>query len=62
MGGEYHGTGCTLAASIAAGRAAGLPLEGAIEQAQQFVARAIGHALAVGQGQPVPDRSVRLES
>lgn len=62
VGGEYHGTGCTLAASIAAGRAAGLTLEAAIEQAQQFVALAIGHALAVGQGQPVPDRSVRLES
>lgn len=56
VGGEYHGTGCTLAAAIAAGRAAGLPLEEAIEQAQRFVAGAINHALAVGQGQPVPDR------
>ena len=57
VGGEYHGTGCTLAAAIAAGRAAGLPLEDAIEQAQRFVAGAINHALAVGQGQPVPDRA-----
>lgn len=56
VGGEYHGTGCTLAAAIAAGRAAGLTLEDAIEQAQRFVAGAINHALAVGQGQPVPDR------
>ena len=56
IGGEYHGTGCTLAAAIAAGRAAGLTLEDAIEQAQRFVAGAINHALAVGQGQPVPDR------
>ena len=57
VGGEYHGTGCTLAASIAAGRASGLALEAAIEQAQRFVAGTINHALAVGQGQPVPDRA-----
>lgn len=56
VGGEYHGTGCTLAAAIAAGRAAGLTLEQAIEQAQRFVSGAINHALAVGHGQPVPDR------
>ncbi|MFL1483015.1 hydroxymethylpyrimidine/phosphomethylpyrimidine kinase [Marinobacter sp. LN3S78] len=58
VGGEYHGTGCTLAAAIAAGRAQGLPLEDAIEQAQRFVAGAINHALRVGNGQPVPDRGV----
>ncbi|OEY67982.1 bifunctional hydroxymethylpyrimidine kinase/phosphomethylpyrimidine kinase [Marinobacter sp. X15-166B] len=57
VGGEYHGTGCTLAAAIAAGRAAGLPLEAAIESAQRFVSAAIDRALAVGSGQPVPDRS-----
>lgn len=57
VGGEYHGTGCTLAAAIAAGRAAGLPLEEAIRQAQDFVSRSIRHALAVGEGQPVPDRA-----
>ncbi|WP_228704343.1 bifunctional hydroxymethylpyrimidine kinase/phosphomethylpyrimidine kinase [Marinobacter daqiaonensis] len=60
VGGEYHGTGCTLAAAIAAGRARGLTLEQAIEQAQAFVSGAINHALAVGGGQPVPDRSVPL--
>ncbi len=57
IGGEYHGTGCTLAAAIAAGRAQGLTLEAAIEQAQAFVLTAIRRALAVGKGQPVPDRS-----
>ncbi|WP_148861569.1 bifunctional hydroxymethylpyrimidine kinase/phosphomethylpyrimidine kinase [Marinobacter fonticola] len=55
-GGEYHGSGCTLAAAIAAGRAQGLALDMAIEQAQDYVSRAIEHALNVGQGQPVPDR------
>lgn len=58
MGGEYHGSGCTLAAAIAAGRAAGLDLEAAIAQAQTFVSRAIGDYLQVGQGQPVPNRGV----
>lgn len=56
IGGEYHGTGCTLAAALAAGRAQGLSLEEAIAQAQTFVSGAIGSALAVGRGQPVPDR------
>jgi len=62
VGGEYHGTGCTLAASIAAGRAAGLSQPEAIEQAQRFVSMAIGQAMAVGKGQPVPDRNGRLPS
>lgn len=57
-GTEYHGTGCTLAAAIAAGRGAGLSVEAAIEQAQVFVARAVEQALRVGKGQPVPDRSM----
>lgn len=58
VGGEYHGTGCTLAAAIAAGRAGGLSPRAAIAQAQNFVHRAILHALEVGKGQPVPDRGV----
>ncbi|MEX2474301.1 hydroxymethylpyrimidine/phosphomethylpyrimidine kinase [Marinobacter sp.] len=61
MGGEYHGTGCTLAAAIAAGRAAGLSARAAISQAQNFVNRAISHALEVGHGQPVPDRGITWE-
>lgn len=59
--GEFHGTGCTLAAAIAAGRAAGLGLDTAIEQAQQFVSVAISNALKVGEGQPVPDRIARQQ-
>lgn len=58
IGGEYHGTGCTLAASIAAGRACGLSQRAAIAQAQNYVHRAIIHALKVGEGQPVPDRGI----
>lgn len=58
IGGEYHGTGCTLAAAIAAGRASGLPARSAITQAQNYVLGAIRHALKVGNGQPVPDRGI----
>ncbi|MBU2954608.1 bifunctional hydroxymethylpyrimidine kinase/phosphomethylpyrimidine kinase [Marinobacter sp. F3R08] len=61
IGGEYHGTGCTLAAAIAAGRASGLSPRAAISQAQNYVQRAILHALEVGKGQPVPDRGILWE-
>ena len=62
VGGEYHGTGCTLAAAIAAGRASGLDNKAAIEQAQAYVSKAIDHALRVGKGQPVPDRGIPWQS
>jgi|TARA_B100001057_G_scaffold371685_1_gene375786 hydroxymethylpyrimidine/phosphomethylpyrimidine kinase len=61
IGGEYHGTGCTLAAAISAGRASGLSPRAAISQAQNYVHRAILHALEVGKGQPVPDRGILWE-
>lgn len=61
IGGEYHGTGCTLAAAIAAGRAQGLSPRAAISQAQNYVHRTILHALEVGKGQPVPDRGILWE-
>ena len=61
IGGEYHGTGCTLAAAIAAGRASGLSPRAAISQAQNYVNHAILHALEVGKGQPVPDRGIPWE-
>ncbi|MCG2581310.1 MAG: hydroxymethylpyrimidine/phosphomethylpyrimidine kinase [Marinobacter sp.] len=61
VGGEYHGTGCTLAAAISAGRAQGLSPRAAISQAQNFVNHAILHALEVGRGQPVPDRGIPWE-
>lgn len=61
IGGEYHGTGCTLAAAISAGRAQGLSPRAAISQAQNYVLRCILHALEVGKGQPVPDRGILWE-
>jgi hydroxymethylpyrimidine/phosphomethylpyrimidine kinase len=47
-----HGTGCTLAAAIAAGLANGLALDEAVKQAKDYVTAAIAAAdrLAVGSG------------
>ncbi|MBC7183242.1 MAG: bifunctional hydroxymethylpyrimidine kinase/phosphomethylpyrimidine kinase, partial [Marinobacter sp.] len=55
------GTGCSLAAAIAAGRACGLSPRAAISLAQIYVNHAILHALDVGKGQPVPDRGILWE-
>lgn len=47
-----HGTGCTLASAIAAGLAKGLPLVVAVEQAKDYLARALAAAdrLSIGKG------------
>jgi hydroxymethylpyrimidine/phosphomethylpyrimidine kinase len=45
-----HGTGCTLSAAIAAGLAQGRPLQQAVEDAVDFVQRAIAAAPGLGAG------------
>jgi hydroxymethylpyrimidine/phosphomethylpyrimidine kinase len=45
-----HGTGCTFAAAVAAHLALGHALAASAERAQQYVAGAIRHALAIGHG------------
>lgn len=45
-----HGTGCTLASAIATGLGQGLPLENAVENARQFVRRAMLAAPGFGAG------------
>ena len=45
-----HGTGCTLSAAVAAGLALGRPLERAVEDALDFVHRAIAAAPGLGGG------------
>ncbi len=45
-----HGTGCTLSAAVAAGLAHGRPLERAVEDALDFVQRALAAAPGLGQG------------
>ena len=53
--GATHGTGCTFASAVAAGLARGDTLPRAVERAQQFVAGALAHRLAVGRGRAVLD-------
>ncbi len=45
-----HGTGCTYAAAIAANLALGRTLRQSAEAAQQYVAGAIRHGIAIGHG------------
>ncbi|HEY9623067.1 MAG TPA: bifunctional hydroxymethylpyrimidine kinase/phosphomethylpyrimidine kinase [Crinalium sp.] len=48
---DTHGTGCTLAAAIAANLAQGKPLFDAVRQGKTYVTNALQHALRIGQGQ-----------
>lgn len=45
-----HGTGCTLSAAIAANLALGLDSLAAVIAAKDYVTRALGHGLSIGQG------------
>lgn len=54
--GAFHGSGCTLASSIAAWLAQGKPVEQAIDLGQQYCQRALECAYAVAEGQRMPDR------
>ncbi|HET8731604.1 MAG TPA: hydroxymethylpyrimidine/phosphomethylpyrimidine kinase [Moraxellaceae bacterium] len=55
--GEYHGSGCTLAAAIAAGIASGADLVEAVRQAEAFVRAALSRADCPRQeGQRIPWR------
>jgi hydroxymethylpyrimidine/phosphomethylpyrimidine kinase len=47
---DTHGTGCTLAAAIAAHRARGLDVATAVREAKAFVTEAIRHGLRLGEG------------
>jgi hydroxymethylpyrimidine/phosphomethylpyrimidine kinase len=55
-----HGTGCALAASLAARLARGEPLARAVEGAKDYVWRALGSAAARGPGSPL-DHSVAAD-
>jgi hydroxymethylpyrimidine/phosphomethylpyrimidine kinase len=53
-----HGTGCTLSAAITAGLALGRPLEQAVDDALDFVHRAIAAAPGLGRGHGPLDHRV----
>ncbi|MBI4289893.1 MAG: hydroxymethylpyrimidine/phosphomethylpyrimidine kinase [Betaproteobacteria bacterium] len=54
--GSYHGSGCTLAAAIAATLANGLALPEAVREAQEYTWQALAAASRPGMGQYIPDR------
>ncbi len=54
--GSFHGSGCTLAAAVAARLAQGAELEAAVHDAQDYTWRTLAGAFRPGMGQHVPDR------
>lgn len=54
--GQYHGSGCTLAASIAGLLAQGLEPFTAIHEAQEYTWESLNHAYRAGMGQLLPNR------
>lgn len=56
LGGEFHGSGCTLASAAAGQLALGMAMERALELAQQYCYRALRGAYTVAAGQRIPHR------
>ena len=56
LSGSFHGTGCTLAAAVAATLANGLSIPEAVRDAQEFTWQSLKAAFRPGMGQQIPDR------
>lgn len=56
LNGEFHGSGCTLASSIAGLIAQGHTPYNAIHEAQEYTWSSLKSAYSVGQGQLIPNR------
>jgi hydroxymethylpyrimidine/phosphomethylpyrimidine kinase len=56
--GEFHGSGCTLAAAIAARLALGETVGQALERAQSYCHQTLLHAFSIGPGQRIPRRAL----
>ena len=54
--GSFHGSGCTLAAALAANLAHGLDVPTAVRSAQEYTWQTLKFAYRTGMGQLVPDR------
>lgn len=58
LAGQYHGSGCTLAASISARLALGEPLQQALSVAQDYTLQTLRQATNPGRGQAIPRRCI----
>jgi hydroxymethylpyrimidine/phosphomethylpyrimidine kinase len=56
LAGAFHGSGCTLAAAIAALLAIGKTMEQALDQAQAYCQEALASSYTIAPGQRIPDR------
>lgn len=56
----YHGSGCTLSASIASHLACGNSLENAIQKAQRYTFKTLKNSFSIGSGQQIPNRTFFL--
>lgn len=56
--GEFHGSGCTLAAAIAGQFARGNNASSALSLAQDYVQQCLRNAYAIASGQAIPSRSL----
>ena len=56
--GTFHGSGCTLAAAIAAGLATGMSIEQALDAGQAFCHQTLEQAFSIAKGQQIPERSL----
>lgn len=54
--GDFHGSGCTLAAAITARLALGEPMEQALDIGQRFCNQTLADAYAIAPGQMIPRR------
>jgi hydroxymethylpyrimidine/phosphomethylpyrimidine kinase len=54
--GSYHGSGCTLAAAVAALMSQGLVVDEAVKAAQEYTYESLRAAYRLGMGQYIPDR------
>lgn len=58
--GNYHGSGCTLAAAIAVLLARGQPVDAAVREALAWTWHTLANAQRPGHGQAIPDRFFML--
>ena len=60
LAGEFHGSGCTLAAAVAARLALGDTMPDALGRAQAYTHQALARSFALGAGQRIPQRCINL--